>query len=99
MGKPDVRMNYDTMEKMAKAFSAAQNQLQATKDAMQKIAKMMEDGALQGQGGDAFRAAIQQKLLPRMKKLEDKMAELTQDVNGAVQATRDGVSSAQSRFK
>jgi uncharacterized protein YukE len=99
MGKPDVRMNYDTMEKMAKAFSAAQNQIQASKDAMQKIAKMMEGGALQGNGGDAFRTAIEQKLLPRMKVLEEKMAELTRDINGAVQATRDGVSTAQSRFK
>jgi WXG100 family type VII secretion target len=99
MGRPDVRMNYDTMEKMAKAFSTAQNQIKTTADAMKKIAQMMDGGALQGEGGNAFRGAIEGKLLPRMKKLEAKMTELSRDINGAVRATRDGVKTAKSRFK
>jgi hypothetical protein len=66
---------------------------------MKKLAQMMGDGALLGMGGDAFKAAIEQKLMKRMKVLSEKMAELQQDINGAVAATRDGVSTAQSRFK
>jgi hypothetical protein len=66
---------------------------------MQKIAKMMEDGALHGVGGDAFREAIQGILLPVMDSLMFKMDELAGDINGAVAATRDGVSTAKSRFK
>jgi WXG100 family type VII secretion target len=96
---PDVKMNYETMERMSKAFSAAEKQIQDTMRSMQNIAKMMEGGALQGEGGTAFQGAIQQKLIPRLKKLEAKMAELSKDITGAVQATRDGVSTAQSRFK
>jgi WXG100 family type VII secretion target len=95
----DVRMNYGSMEQMAKAFRQMQGQIDESTKAMQKIAQMMEGGALQGDGGDAFRGAIQEKLLPRMKRLESKMAELVQDMQGAVSATRDGVSTAQSRFK
>ncbi len=96
---PDVKMNYGSMTKMGKEFKAANKQIQESMRAMKKIGKMAEDGALSGLGGDAFQDAITQKLLPRMMKLSEKMAELAQDMNGAVAATRDGVKTAQSRFK
>jgi uncharacterized protein YukE len=95
----DVRMNYSSMEKMEKAFKQAEQTLQATQKTANEIAKMMEGGALQGEAGDQFRAAINDKLNQRLKVLEEKMKELAQDIKGAVQATRDGVSTAQSRFK
>jgi uncharacterized protein YukE len=96
---PDVKMNYQSMEQMAAAFKNAHSQVESSMTEMKKLAQMMGDGALVGMGGDAFKAAIEQKLLKRMKVLSDKMAELQKDINGAVAATRDGVSTAQSRFK
>jgi len=96
---PDVKMNYGSMEKMEKEFKAANKQIEESMQAMKKIGKMAEGGALNGLGGDAFQDAILQKLLPRMTKLAEKMAELSQDMKGAVSATRDGVKTAQSRFK
>jgi uncharacterized protein YukE len=95
----DVRMNYGSMEKMEKEFDAAASQLDDSMREMQKIAKMMEDGALHGVGGDAFRDAIQNSLVPAMDQLIYKMDELSADIRGAVEATRDGVSTAKSRFK
>lgn len=99
MAKADVRMNYPTMEQMAKAFTAAKQQLEEAQKAVQGLGKNMEDGALQGAGGAAFKAAIDGPLVKALKKLQDKMGELSGDINGAVRATRDGVSTAQSRFK
>jgi uncharacterized protein YukE len=99
MGRPDVRMNYGSMEKMAKTFNQANQQIETSMREMEKIAKVFEDGALLGTAGDAFRDAIRSKLIKRMKVISDKMKELEQDVNGAVSATRDGVTTAQSRFK
>lgn len=96
---PDVRMNYSTMEDMSKAFGKAKQQLDDTTTEMEKIAKAMEDGALLGLAGDAFRDAIRQKLMKRLKVISAKMKELEGDIKGAVSATRDGVSTAQSRFK
>jgi hypothetical protein len=96
---PDVRMNYSTMEDMSKAFSKAHQQLDETSTEMEKIAKAMEDGALLGVAGDAFREAIRGKLIKRIKVVSTKMKELEGDIKGAVVATRDGVSTAQSRFK
>src|SRR4030065_140343 len=96
---PDVKMNYGSMGQMEKAFNKAHGQVEDSMREMKKLAQMMGDGALVGMGGDAFKAAIEQKLMKRMKVLSEKMKELEQDVRGAGQATRDGVSTAQSRFK
>ena|ERR1051326_3817821 len=96
---PDVKMNYGSMEQMQKTFRQAHAQLDDTIREMEKVAKMMEDGALVGHAGDAFREAIRSKLNRRLKVLSEKMAELERDIHGAVVATRDGVSTAQSRFK
>lgn len=96
---PDVRMNYGSMEKMEKAFRQAAQTIEQTTRTANEIAKMMEGGALQGEAGDQFRAAINDKLNKRLKALNEKMLELAQDIKGAVSATRDGVKTAQSRFK
>ncbi|MEK7443180.1 MAG: WXG100 family type VII secretion target [Chloroflexota bacterium] len=96
---PDVRMNYSSMEAMQKAFHNAHNQIEDTMREMEKIAKTMEDGGLVGMAGDTYREAIRTKLMKRMKALAEKMREMEGDIHGAVIATRDGVSTAQSRFK
>jgi WXG100 family type VII secretion target len=96
---PDVKMNYDSMDRMAKAFNNAHQQISESMREMEKIAKSMEDGALQGDAGKAFVDAIRSKLIKRMKVVDAKMVELEQDIKGAVSATRDGVKTAQSRFK
>ncbi|MBL8045784.1 MAG: WXG100 family type VII secretion target [Anaerolineales bacterium] len=96
---PDVRMNYNSMEDMAKAFHSAHQQLEQTMREMEKVAKTMEDGALLGGAGDAFRDAVRSKLNKRLKVLAEKMQELERDIDGAVKFTRDGVKTAQSRFK
>jgi uncharacterized protein YukE len=96
---PDVKMNYDSMERMEKAFHAAHQQVGESMREMEKIAKSMEDGALVGDAGKAFVDAIRSKLIKRMKVVQEKLQELEGDIRGAVSATRDGVSTAKSRFK
>jgi uncharacterized protein YukE len=96
---PDVKMNYSSMENMEKAFHQANQQVTDAISEMEKIAKSLEDGALLGSAGDAFKDAIRSKLIKRMKTIADNMHTLEGDINGALIATRDGVSTAQSRFK
>jgi uncharacterized protein YukE len=96
---PDVYMNYGSMENMQKAFQKAQQQVQESMQEMEKIAKSLEGGALLGSAGDAFKDAIRSKLEKAMQTISEDMGQLAQDINGAVIATRDGVSTAQSRFK
>ncbi len=98
MAKPDVRMNYDSMEAMAKEFDNAVKQLETTINEMKNVAKTMEDGALLGMGGDAFVDAIQSYLIPNINILAEKLGEMGGDVRAAVAYTRDGVESSRKRF-
>lgn len=98
MAKPDVRMNYDSMEAMAKEFDNAVKQLEESMNDMKNVAKTMEDGALLGMGGDAFVDAINSKLIPNMQILSEKFNEMGGDIRAAVAYTRDGVESSRKRF-
>jgi WXG100 family type VII secretion target len=98
MAKPDVRMNYDSMEKMAKEFDNCKSQLETTANDMKKVADMMEGGALLGMGGEAFRDAIQSLLLPAIQTMTDKVGEMGGDVRAAVAYTRDGVEDSRKKF-
>ena len=95
----DVRMNYGSLEQMAKSFHQAHEQLEQTIREMDKVVKMMEGGALVGDGGQAFMEALNHKLKKRLQALKEKMRELEGDVHGAVARTRDGVQTAKTRFQ
>lgn len=94
-----VKMDYAAMEAMQKSFGKAKSQIESTKSQMTKVAKSLDDGALQGGAGNALKEAINSKLVKQLNTIADKMGELEQDIKGAVEATRDGVTKAQSRFK
>jgi WXG100 family type VII secretion target len=96
---PDVQMDYDLMEDMARLFREGAQQLEDLIRALQGIAGRLEDGALLGRGGDALADAIRSRLNARIAALQDKLAELSQDVNGALVDLRDGDTEAASRFK
>ena len=92
-------MNYQTMREMNKEFTAAQAQLQDTLQAVKKLGKDMEGGALQGQAGQTFTAAINGPLTKALQKLSGKMKELAGDIEGARAFYEDGETKSQSRFK
>ena len=92
-------MNYQTMREMNKAFTAAEKQLQETLSAVKKLGKDMEGGALQGQAGQTFTAAINGPLTKALQKLSGKMKELAGDIEGAHAFYEDGETKSQSRFK
>ena len=92
-------MNYQTMREMNKEFTAAQAQLQDTLTAVKKLGKDIEGGALQGQAGQTFQAAINGPLTKALQKLSAKMKELAGDIEGARAFYEDGEKKSQSRFK
>jgi uncharacterized protein YukE len=92
-------MNYQTMREMTKEFSAAEKQLLETLSADKKRGPEMEGGALQGQAGQTFTAAINGPLTKALQKLSGKMKELAGDIEGARAFYEDGETKSQSRFK
>lgn len=92
------RMNYESMTKMANEFKAAQAQLEQTMSAMKNVSKMLGEGALLGDGGDAFRNAIDQTLNKKLTQLKSKMAELQKDINKSVETNKAAVEAGKKGF-
>jgi hypothetical protein len=66
---------------------------------MNKIAQMLEEGALLGRGGQSFVEAIHTKLCPSLKKLSEKYTELERDVQAAIKFMKQADSESKSQFK
>jgi uncharacterized protein YukE len=91
-------MVHPSMDQMAQAFQQAMQDLDNTIKEMKKQAQTMEDGALNGLGGDAFRDAINTKLIKRLDVLKAKMGELQGDVRKAQAANRQAEEKARQQF-
>lgn len=78
-----IRMDYELMDNMKQAFLQGVEQLQDTMQEMQSIANTLEDGALLGQGGDAFTDAIRGKLSPAISRLTERFESLANRVEQA----------------
>ncbi len=80
---PVIKMSYEDMENMAKAFEGAAQRLDEVNAAMARIVGLLNEGALQGQPGTALENAIDQTLSPKIKQLSGKMGEMEGDIRGA----------------
>jgi WXG100 family type VII secretion target len=94
----DVKMVFASMDAMGKEFDDAAKQIGESLEQMKKIAQILEQGALQGKGGDTFVQAIKTKLVPKMDELKRKLEEESKDIKAAVGATRRGEKSSKNRF-
>ena len=79
-----IKMEYAEMEDMERVFKAGVEQLNEVYRSMQKIANVMESGALVGMAGDAMCESIRTGLCPAVKRLSDKYVELSGDIRGAM---------------
>ncbi len=83
-----IKLDYPKAEEMRKTFKAGSQQLEATMKEMQSIANMLQEGALLGDGGNAFVEALRSKLVPSLAKLKAKYDEMDRDVAAAVSSMK-----------
>ena len=93
-----IKLDYGLAEDMINTFKQGAEQLQDTMQEMQSLANTLEEGALLGQGGDAFVDAIRGKLCPAIAKLTDKFNELADDVAQAVRFMQEADRASKSQF-
>jgi len=93
-----IKLDYELADEMVATFQQGVEQLQDTMQEMQHIANMLEDGALLGQGGQAFTEAIRNKLSPAISRLTDKFQELSEDVKAAKQYMMEADAQSKSEF-
>lgn len=94
----EIKLVYELAEDMIKVFQQGGEQLQDTMQEMQSIASILEDGALLGNGGEAFVDAIRSQLAPSLSKLTEKFAEMAGDVQSAIQSMQQADSTSQGKF-
>lgn len=93
-----IKLDYGLAEDMINTFKQGVEQLQDTMQEMQTLANTLEEGALLGQGGDAFVDAIRSKLCPAIAKLTEKFNELADDVAQAVRFMQEADRASKSQF-
>jgi len=79
-----IKMNYPAMEEMAKYCDYANQQVLQTMGVGLRIAKMMRDGALVGDAGESFAAALEGPYKNGCEKLAEKLREIAGDIRGAM---------------
>ena len=94
----EIRLVIPTAEDMIKTFVEGVNVLQETNSRMEKIASMLEGGALLGQGGVAFVEAIRDSLSPAIGRLEEKYQELAKDVKQAIDFMEEADQESKGKF-
>jgi WXG100 family type VII secretion target len=93
-----IKMDYDLMDDMARAFEQGASQLEDTQKEVESLAATLEDGALLGLSGSAFSDALHTKLAPAIARLENKLTELRADVLSAMRDMQDADSTSRSQF-
>ncbi len=93
-----IKMHYPDMERMTSIFKQSAGQLEEMIREMHNCASMMQNGALQGQAGEAFVDALN-KFGAAIERLRTKLVEEANDVDGAKIYMQYGDATAQSRFK
>lgn len=93
-----IRANYPAMQEMAQHFDKLAIRLTETQQLASKIAAGMVDGALVGDTGEQFAAALNGPFSNALNRLVEKFMELSQDIRGAVADMQSADSDAGSRF-
>lgn len=94
-----IKLDYRLAEEMIKTFHKSHEQLSQTRNEMQALAGMIENGALLGRGGDAFKDAIKSKLCKSIVNLEAKFKELEGDVKKAVEFMQQADNESRGKFR
>jgi exonuclease VII small subunit len=94
----DVRMDYDQVEDLIQSYRVSVQQLTETIRAMQRIADMLDGGALVNQRGQEWSSMLRDRLNPRLNTAQDELEEVVHDLDFAVRELRDGDTDARGRF-
>jgi type II secretory pathway component PulF len=94
----EVFMDIPQVEKMSKDFNTFGEVLDAVSKALEAISTLLKATAWLSLGATAAVATFIDRIRPNVKKAADKMKELSQDINSAIRAYRDGDLSGSRRF-
>jgi WXG100 family type VII secretion target len=94
---PDVKMNYQQMEQMARTCEKAARSIEDSYSAIDGVMGKLQE-AFQGMGGDAMQEAVKQTLAKKMNTMRDKMGEMSKDLAKAADETKKGIKDSKSKY-
>jgi hypothetical protein len=94
----EVYMDIPQVEKMSKSFQTFGQTLETVSKVLQGISMMLKIAAFVSLGSTAAAAAFIDRIQPRINAAGQKMHELSDDINSAIRAYRDGDLSGSKRF-
>jgi len=94
----EVRMDFDAMEDMIRAFQQSAGRLEDAAAAVRQIIDLLEGGAMVSQQGARWADSVRSKLLPLLLGGSRSFQEIARDLDGALRDLRDGDVEAASRF-
>lgn len=94
----DVRMDFDAMEDMVRAFHQGAGRLEDVASAVRQIVDLLEGGALVSQQGTRWADSLRNRLLPLLLNGSQSYQQIAQELDGALRDLRDGDVEAASRF-
>lgn len=84
-----IRMNFEAMGEMAKAFKDGAQDLEEFETTVKAAASTIENGGLRGKTGQALRDKLNDDLAPAILRLKAKLEELEKDIREAVDQMKD----------
>lgn len=93
-----IRVNYPALEEMAQHCIKVAQKLAETQQLAAKIAAGMVDGALVGDTGEAFAAALNGPFSQSVNRMQEKFMEVSQDIRSAMASMRQADTSAGGNF-
>lgn len=94
----EVYMDIPQVEAMGKRFKTFGDVLENIAKILKATITILKATALFGLVGNFALAAYLERIEPKVRKMAAKMDELSNDVNGAIRAYRDGDNSGSQRF-
>lgn len=94
---PDVKMNYQQMEQMARTCEKAARSLEDSYSQIDGVMGKLQE-AFQGMGGDAMQQAVKQTLAKKMNTMRDKMGEMSKDLAHAADCTKKGIKDSKAKY-
>ncbi|MBI5961405.1 MAG: hypothetical protein HY866_21880 [Chloroflexi bacterium] len=94
----DVRMDFDAMEEMIKAFRRSASAMELVVDDVRKAAKIIEEGGCINEQGDRWVETLLTRIAPAFSNAVNGFDRVARDLDGALRDLRDGDAEARSRF-
>lgn len=98
MSSDKIKMNYAAMDEMAAHCQKVAERLLQTVELGKKVASEMNNGALVGETGSTFAAALSGPFATAIGKLSAKFGEEAEDIKKAIEDMKKADSSAGAQF-